>query len=60
MDLDVPRDRNSTFEPQIMKKHQRNVSGIENKIITMHVKGMTTRGISSHLEAIYGIETSQR
>ena len=58
MELEVPRDRNSTFEPQIVKKHQRDVSDIENKVISMYAKGMTTRDISSHLEDIYGIEAS--
>ena len=43
MDIDVPRDRNSTFEPQIVKKHQRDVSDIEGKVISMYAKGMTTR-----------------
>ena len=58
MDIDVPRDRNSTFEPQIVKKHQRDVSDIEGKVISMYAKGMTTRDISSHLEDIYGIDAS--
>ena len=46
MALDEPRDRNSTFEPQIVRKHQRDVSDIEN------------RDISAHLDDIYGIEAS--
>ena len=58
MDLEVPRDRNSTFEPQIVKKRQKDVSDIENRVISMYAKGMTTRDISSHLEDIYGIEAS--
>ncbi len=58
MDLEVPRDRNSTFEPQIVKKHQRDVSDIESRVISMYAKGMATRDISSHLEDIYGIEAS--
>ena len=48
MDIDVPRDRNSTFEPQIVKKHQRDISDIEGKVISMYANGMTTRDISSH------------
>lgn len=58
MELEIPRDRNSTFEPQIVKKHQKDVSNIENKVISMYAKGMSTRDISSHLEDIYGIEAS--
>ncbi len=58
MDLCVPRDRNSTFEPQIVKKHQKDVSDMENRVISMYAKGMGTRDISSHLEDIYGIEAS--
>ena len=58
MELSVPRDRNSTFEPQIVKKRQKDVSDIESRVISMYAKGMTTRDISSHLEDIYGIEAS--
>ena len=58
MALNIPRDRNSTFEPQIVRKHQRDVSDIENRVISMYAKGMTTRDISSHLGDIYGIEAS--
>lgn len=58
MELEIPRDRNSTFEPQIVKKHQKDVSNIENKVISMYAKGMSTRDISSHLGGIYGIEAS--
>ena len=54
MDLNIPRDRNSTFEPHIVRKHQRDVSDIENRVISMYAKGMTTRDISSHLGDIYG------
>ena len=48
MELSVPRDRNSTFEPQIVKKRQKDVSDIESRVISMYAKGMTTRDISSH------------
>lgn len=61
MELEIPRDRNSTFKPQIVKKYQKNVSNIENKVISMYAKryeGMSTRDISSHLEDIYGIEVA--
>lgn len=58
MDLPVPRDRSGEFEPQAVKKHQRDVSDIEQKVISMYAKGMSTRDISSHLNDIYGIEAS--
>ena len=59
MDIDVPQDRKSTFEPQIVKKHQKNISDIDQKIISMYAKGMTTRQISETIEDIYGFETSE-
>ena len=46
MDIQVPQDRKSTFEPQIVKKHQKGISDIDQKIISMYAKGMTTRQIS--------------
>lgn len=58
MGLNIPRARNSTFEPQVVKKHQKDVSDIENKVISMYAKGMSTRDISAHLDDIYGIEAS--
>ena len=57
--VDVPQDRNSTFEPQILKKHQKDISEIDQKIISMYAKGMTTRQISETIEDIYGFETSE-
>ncbi len=59
MDIDVPQDRKSTFEPQIVKKRQKDISGIDQKIISMYAKGMTTRQISETIEDIYGFETSE-
>lgn len=58
VEIEIPRDRNGEFEPQVVKKYQRDVSGIEGKVISMYAKGMTTRDISSHLYEIYGIDTS--
>lgn len=58
MDLSIPRDRNSNFEPVVVKKHQNDVSGIEDQIISMYAKGMTVRDIQEHLNNIYGIEAS--
>ena len=59
MDIDVPQDRKSTFEPQIVKKRQKDISDIDQKIISMYAKGMTTRQISETIEDIYGFETSE-
>ena len=59
MDIDVPQDRKSTFEPQIVKRRQKDISDIDQKIISMYAKGMTTRQISETIEDIYGFETSE-
>lgn len=59
MDIDVPQDRKSTFEPQIVKKRQKDISDIDQKIISMYAKGMTTRQISEAIEDIYGFEVSE-
>lgn len=59
MEIAVPRDRNGDFEPQLIKKNETSLSGdIEEKIISMYAKGMTTNDISAHIEDIYGIEVS--
>lgn len=59
MDIDVPQDRKSTFEPQVVKKRQKDISDTDQKIISMYAKGMTTRQISETIEDIYGFETSE-
>ena len=59
MELDVPQDRKSTFEPQIVRKRQKDISDIDQKIISMYAKGMTTGQISGTIEDIYGFETSE-
>ena len=59
MEIDVPQDRKSTFEPQVVKKRQKDISDIDQKIISMYAKGMTTRQISETIEDIYGFETSE-
>lgn len=59
MEIEVPQDRKSTFEPQVVKKRQKDSSGIDQKIISMYAKGMTTRQISETMEDIYGFETSE-
>ena len=59
MTIDVPQDRQSTFEPQVVKKRQKDISDIDQKIISMYAKGMTTRQISDTLMDIYGFEASE-
>lgn len=54
----TPRDREGLFEPQIVKKHQNDLSGMENQIISMYAKGMSTRDIQAHYNHIYGVELS--
>ena len=58
IELEPPRDRAGTFDPQVVKKRQRDISGIEQKVISMYAKGMSTRDISSHIHEIYGYELS--
>lgn len=59
MDIKVPQDRKSTFQPQVVKKRQKDISDIDQKIISMYAKGMTTRHISDTLEDVYGFEASE-
>ena len=59
IDLDIPRDRKGEFEPQIVKKNQTDISNIEDQVLSMYAKGMTTRRISETIEDIYGFETSE-
>jgi putative transposase len=56
--IDVPRDRNSEFEPQLVKKNQTRFDGLDEKIISLYSRGMTQREIQGHLEEIYGVEIS--
>jgi putative transposase len=58
VDIDVPRDRNSEFEPQLIKKRQRSISAFDDKIISMYAKGMSTRDIQTHVQELYGAEIS--
>jgi putative transposase len=58
IDLDVPRDRKSDFEFQIVRKRQKDISGLEEKIISMCAKGMTIRDIQVHIKDLYGYEIS--
>ncbi len=58
IEIEVPQDRDGTFELKVVKKRQKDISGIEQKIISLYAKGMTTRQISDTIEDIYGFEVS--
>ena len=58
IELDIPRDRNAEFEPHIVPKYSRDISNLEEKIISMYGLGMVTRDISKHINEIYGIDVS--
>ena len=59
VDLDVPRDRAATFEPQIVKKRQRRLSGVDEVVLSLYAKGLTTGEISAHFAEIYGASVSK-
>ena len=56
--LEIPRDRQSTFDPQLIAKYQRRFPGFDDKIISMYARGMSTREIVGHLRELYGMEVS--
>lgn len=58
MVIETPRDRNGSFEPQIVKKHQTRFDGFDDKILSMYARGMTTREIQGHLTEMYGVDVS--
>ena len=56
--IETPRDRNGTFEPQLIGKHQRRIPGFDEKILALYSKGMTTRDIQDIVQELYGVEVS--
>src|SRR4051794_5983949 len=60
VELTVPRDRDGSFEPQIVKKRQRRLSGVEDMVLSLSAKGLTTGEISAHLAEVYGAEVSKQ
>jgi transposase-like protein len=58
VEIQVPRDRKGEFQPKIIPKYQRNVTGIEDKVISLYASGMSTRDISKQVEELYGIDFS--
>src|SRR3954454_23988355 len=57
-ELEVPRDRQSSFDPQLIAKYQRRFPGFDDKIVSMYARGMSTREIARHLRELYGIDVS--
>jgi putative transposase len=57
-EIEVPRDRNGSFQPQIVAPHERRFTGFDDKILSLYARGMTTREIQGHLQEIYGVEVS--
>ena len=58
IELEIPRDRDSEFAPQIVKKHQRRFDGFDDLILSLYSRGLSTREIKAHIEEIYGVEVS--
>jgi transposase-like protein len=56
--LEIPRDRNGSFTPTLVKKRQRRLEGFDDKVLALYVRGLTTRDIQGHLEELYGVEVS--
>jgi putative transposase len=58
MTVEIPRDREGSFEPQMIPKHQRHFNGFDDKILSMYARGMTVRDIQGHLKDMYGVDVS--
>jgi transposase-like protein len=58
-EVDIPRDRNGEYEPQLVGKYQKDISSIDEKILSMYAKGMSTDAINSHIEEIYKFSVSK-
>ena len=58
IEINIPRDRNGEFEPQIIQKHQRNITGIEEKVLSLYTDGLSTRDIHDQIKSLYGVEIS--
>jgi putative transposase len=60
VEIRVPRDRNGSFEPKIVPRHSRRLGNVNDMILSLYSRGMTTRDISSHLQEVYGVEASRQ
>lgn len=58
VDLDIPRDRQGNFEPQLVRKHQRRVAGLDERILSLYARGLSTRDIQAELKELYDVEVS--
>ena len=58
VELDIPRDRNGSFEPKLVRKGERQLNGFDERIVALYARGMTTRDIQAYLEEAYGVEVS--
>lgn len=56
--MDIPRDRQATFEPQLVAKYQRRLPGFDDHVISMYARGMSVRDIQGHLQELYGLQVS--
>ena len=59
-DVNIPRDREGTFKPQLIKKRQTLINGTEDLILSLYTKGMSIRDIQHHIEDLYGYELSEQ
>jgi transposase-like protein len=60
VEIDVPRERDASFEPRIVAKRQRHLGGVDEMVISLAAKGLTTGEISAHLAEVYGAEVSRQ
>ena len=60
VDVSIPRDRDGTFEPQLVKKRERLLKGSEDLILSLYTKGMSVRDIQNHLDDLYGYQLSEQ
>ena len=58
LEVEMPRDRDGTFEPQLIRKRQRRLAGFDDKVLALYARGMTTREIQGHLKELYGVKVS--
>lgn len=58
IELEIPRDRNSSFEPQLVKKGEKQLGGFDDRILSLYARGLSTRDIQAHFEDVYGVEVS--
>jgi putative transposase len=58
VELDIPRDRNGSFDPKLVRKGERQLNGFDERIVALYARGMTTRDIQAYLEEAYGVEVS--